>query len=76
DSLTSRRRDRKTVQARSVAMFVTREVCGSTLSEIGSLYGDRDHSTVLAAVRRVEESEGVDPDVTRLLTGFRAAISG
>ena len=76
DNLVSRRRDRKTVQARGVAMFVTREVCGSTLSEIGSLYGDRDHSTVLAAVRRVEESEGVDPEVTRLLTGFRAAISG
>ena len=75
DNLTSRRRDRKTVQARSVAMFVTREVCGSTLSEIGSLYGDRDHSTVLSAVRRVEESEGVDPEITRLITGFRAAIS-
>ena len=75
DNLTSRRRDRRTVQARGVAMFVTREVCGSTLSEIGSLYGDRDHSTVLSAVRRVEESEGVDPEITRLLTGFRAAIS-
>ena len=76
DSLISRRRDRRTVQARAVAMFVTREVCGSTLSEIGTLYGDRDHSTVLAAVRRVEESDGVDPEMTRLLTGFRAAISG
>lgn len=76
DSLISRRRDRRTVQARGVAMFVTREVCGSTLSEIGTLYGDRDHSTVLAAVRRVERSDGVDPEVTRLLTGFRAAISG
>lgn len=75
EDLVSRRRDRKTVQARAVAIFVTREVCGSTLAEIGSLYGGRDHSTILAAVRRVEGSEGVDPAITRSLVSFRAAIS-
>ena len=75
EDLVSRRRDRKTVQARAVAIFVTREICGSTLAEIGSLYGGRDHSTILAAVRRVEGSEGVDPAITRSLMTFRAAIS-
>lgn len=75
EDLVSRRRDRKTVRARAIAMYVTREVCGSTLSQIGALYGDRDHSTVLAAVRRVEDSEGIDPEMTGSLTSFMAAIS-
>ena len=75
EDLVSRRRDRKTVQARAIAMYVTREVCGSTLSEIGALYGDRDHSTVLSAVRRVTEAEGSDPELTGSLTSFMAAIS-
>ena len=75
DHLSSRRRDRKTSRARAVAMFVTREVCGSTLAEIGTLYGGRDHSTVLAAIKRVEEADGSDPELTRSLVSFRAAIS-
>ena len=75
ENLTSRRRDRKTAQARAIAMFVTREVCGSTLSEVGAIYGDRDHSTVMAAIKRVEEADGSDPELTRSLVSFRAAIS-
>lgn len=75
EDLVSRRRDRRTVRARAIAMYVTRETCGSTLAQIGALYGDRDHSTVLAAIRRVEDSEGIDPDMTGSLTSFMAAIS-
>jgi chromosomal replication initiator protein len=75
ESLMSRRRDARTARARAVAMFVTREVCGSTLNEIGDLYGGRDHSTVLASIKRVEKGEGRDPDLTRALVSFRAAIS-
>ena len=75
ESLTSRRRDRKTARARAIAMFITREVCDSTLSEVGAIYGHRDHSTVMAAIKRVEDADGNDPDLTRSLVSFRAAIS-
>jgi chromosomal replication initiator protein len=74
EDLVSRRRDKKTSQARAFAMFLTREVCGSSLSELGARYGDRDHSTVMSVVGRVEDAYGSDPETTRMLEELRALI--
>jgi len=40
---------------RSVAMYVARRLTKSAWREIGQYFGGRDHSTVVAAARRVEE---------------------
>lgn len=74
EDLMSRRRDRKTSRARAMAMFLTREHCESSLSEIGAIYGDRDHSTVMSVVSRVEEAYGTDPETTRILEELRLSI--
>ena len=76
EDLLSRRRDRKTSRARALAMFLTREHCESSLSEIGAIYGDRDHSTVMSVVSRVEEAYGTDPETTRILEELRLSIQG
>jgi chromosomal replication initiator protein len=46
-------RDRRPVvaQARKVAIYLSRELTGKSLPEIGRRLGGRDHSTILAAVR-------------------------
>ena len=74
DDIRSRRRDRKTSQARAFSMFLTREVCGLPLAEIGAIYGGRDHSTVMSVISRVEEEYGTDPETTRLLEELRAGL--
>lgn len=74
EDLISRRRDRKTSQARALAMFLTRESCGSSLSEIGAHYGNRDHSTVMSVIGRVEEAYGKDPETTRTLEDLRGSL--
>ena len=48
------RRHRKTSQARAVAMFLMREKTRWTLAEIAR-YFERDHTSVVYAVRKVEE---------------------
>lgn len=40
---------------RSIAMFLSRKLTKSAYREIGSYFGGRDHSTVVAAERRVSE---------------------
>lgn len=47
---------RKAISApRSLAMFIARKLTGSAYREIGGYFGGRDHSTVVAAERRVKE---------------------
>ncbi len=49
---TSRRRN--LVDARQVAMYVTRHMTDLSFPEIGRAFGDRDHTTVIHAVRKIE----------------------
>jgi chromosomal replication initiator protein len=48
-------RRRSLVDARSIAIFLARELSGQSLARIGREYGDRDHSTILHAVRKVAD---------------------
>lgn len=54
DALSSKARTRTVTEARHVAMFAIRELLGTPLTEIGNLFGGRDHSTVLYSIRKVE----------------------
>ena len=53
EALSSKSRSRNIAEARHVAMYVVRELLGSSLQRIGELYGGRDHSTVLYSIRKV-----------------------
>lgn len=62
------------LRARQVAIYLTRELTDLSLPQIGRLYGGRDHSTVLGAVRRVEAQRGSDPQLSQRLQELRTAI--
>lgn len=47
---------RKAISApRALAMYISRKLTGSAYREIGGYFGGRDHSTVVAAERRVKQ---------------------
>ena len=46
------------VEARQVAMYVTRNMTNLSYPEIGRVYGNRDHTTVMHAVRKIESHMG------------------
>jgi chromosomal replication initiator protein len=52
--MTSARRARKIARPRQVAMFFSRERTPHSLPNIGRMFGHRDHTTVLHAIRTVE----------------------
>jgi chromosomal replication initiator protein len=53
--MTSSRRARIVVRPRQVAMYLAKQLTQRSLPEIGRKFGGRDHTTVMHAVKKIEE---------------------
>jgi len=58
--LLSNRRTRTIVKPRQIAMYLSKVLTPRSLPEIGRRFGGRDHTTVLHAVRKIEELSDSD----------------
>ncbi|PEN08819.1 chromosomal replication initiator protein DnaA [Longimonas halophila] len=67
DLIRAKTRKREVVRARQIAMYFCKEMTQHSLKTIGLHFGGRDHSTVIHAVKTVEDQ--VDTD-----TQFRDAV--
>jgi len=56
----SKRRPANIARPRQIAMFMAKELTQKSLPEIGELFGGRDHTTVLHAVRKIGEERSHD----------------
>ena len=53
--MSSARRARAVARPRQVAMYLSKQLTSRSLPEIGRAFGGRDHTTVMHAVRKIEE---------------------
>jgi chromosomal replication initiator protein len=74
DDLLSTRRTPQIARARQIAMYLSREATGLTLKSIAREF-NRDHSTVLHAIRRVEASLEPGSDSQRALDKSRELLA-
>jgi chromosomal replication initiator protein len=58
--MSSARRSRTVARPRQVAMYLSKNLTSRSLPEIGRRFGNRDHTTVIHAVRKVEELRNKD----------------
>lgn len=58
DQIIGASRRRPLVDARQVAMYVTRNMTDLSFPDIGKAFGNRDHTTVMHAVRKIESKMG------------------
>ena len=63
NDLLSNRRTRVIVRPRQIAMYLAKVMTPRSLPEIGRRFGGRDHTTVLHAVRKVEELSSNDQKI-------------
>jgi chromosomal replication initiator protein len=63
--LISERRTRSVARPRQAAMWLAKKLTTRSLPDIGRRFGDRDHTTVLHAVRRIEELRVSDTQLAR-----------
>lgn len=56
------RRSRQVSRPRQVAMYISKQLTSNSLPEIGRKFGGRDHTTVMHAIKKVEELQSSDKD--------------
>jgi chromosomal replication initiator protein len=60
DDLISQRRHRAVARPRQIAMYFCKRLTRRSFPDIGQRFGGRDHTTVMHAVKRIEELAAVD----------------
>jgi chromosomal replication initiator protein len=60
---------------RQVAMYLTRRLTGLSFDEIGKAFGNKDHSTVIYAVRRIQNEISKKADVLSDLNKIQSRLS-
>jgi chromosomal replication initiator protein len=63
----SKKRPANIAKPRQIAMYIAKELTQKSLPEIGELFGGRDHTTVLHAVRRIIELRSLDSQLNHEL---------
>jgi chromosomal replication initiator protein len=74
--LVSARRARAVARPRQIAMYLAKRLTTRSLPEIGRKFGGRDHSTVIHAVRRVEELRDQDREVDAAVRTLMRELEG
>ncbi|MBX9929621.1 MAG: chromosomal replication initiator protein DnaA [Gemmatimonadaceae bacterium] len=74
DGLQSKTRTKNLTVPRQAAMFLARELLGTSLVEIGAAFGGRDHSTVIHSLERVAESMRDDVEFRGRVDNLREAL--
>ena len=72
----SARRARSVARPRQVAMYLAKQLTPRSLPEIGRRFGGRDHTTVMHAIRKVEELRGSDAGFAEDVDLLRRVLEG
>ncbi len=72
--IVSKSRKQQFVQARQLAMYLCHKYTNITYSQIGRIFGKRDHSTVLYACNQVSKRYSVDKNFRRDVEDLEATL--
>ncbi|MEX5727890.1 chromosomal replication initiator protein [Rhodovulum iodosum] len=70
------RRQRTLARPRQIAMYLAKKLTTSSLPDIGRRFGGRDHTTVMHAVKRVEELRSSDAQIAEDVEMLRRTLEG
>jgi chromosomal replication initiator protein len=72
----SKKRPASIARPRQIAMYLAKELTQKSLPEIGELFGGRDHTTVLHAVRKITGERGKDSELNQQLHVLEQTLKG
>ena len=72
----SKKRPANIARPRQIAMYLAKELTQKSLPEIGDLFGGRDHTTVLHAVRKITADRGKSPECNHELHVLEQTLKG
>ncbi len=74
--LKGQRRHKGVARPRMIAMYLSRELTGSSFPEIGLRFGGKDHSTVINACKRMTEMQTTDHELASIIETLRQQLVG
>ena len=74
--MVSARRARAVARPRQIAMYLSKHLTARSLPEIGRHFGGRDHTTVMHAVKKVDELRAADPSFAEDVELLRRMLEG
>ncbi len=72
--MVSKRRARVIARPRQVAMYLSKKLTKRSLPDIGRRFGGRDHTTVMHAVKRIDELRAADTEFNAQIEAVEAAL--
>ena len=75
EEIRGQNRSKKVALARQVSMYLMRSLTSLALSEIGAEYQDRNHATVLASIRKIEDLIKEDPVTSGMIRDITSNIN-
>ena len=60
----SARRARQIARPRQIAMYLSKNLTSLSYPEIGRKFGNRDHTTIMHAVKKIEDVIKLDPELS------------
>jgi chromosomal replication initiator protein len=72
----SKKRPASIARPRQIAMYLAKDMTKKSLPEIGELFGGRDHTTVLHAVRKIGAERSVNPELNQQLHVLEQTLKG
>ena len=72
--LKSQNRSKPIVTARQMAMYLCKKFLDKPLADIGRAFGGKDHTTVINAIRRIEEFLEKDPEIRQTYNELQTKI--
>ncbi|MCB9964396.1 MAG: chromosomal replication initiator protein DnaA [Rhodospirillales bacterium] len=76
DDMCSARRARAVARPRQIAMYLAKQLTQRSLPEIGRKFGGRDHTTVMHAVRKIEELINMDESIAQDVEIIQRTLKG
>ena len=68
-------RTKDTALARQIAMYQIRRMTNLSLKEIGREFDNRDHTTVMHSIERVEKLTKTNPEIAEVIKDINANIN-
>lgn len=71
----SQRRHRSVVWPRQIGMYLSKQLTARSLPEIGRRFGNRDHTTVLHAIRKIDKELDANPRLRDEIEDLKKMLS-
>lgn len=71
EEIMGKSRNRAIILPRQTAIYLIRELLGMPLVQIGKIFGGRDHSSIVYAIKKISESENSNKVTNKIVTELK-----